>query len=568
VISASPFAVWTGVVPDASEVGRPQMSPDPLTGERFFGSERSVYRLSNVLDYELSHGTVRSALSYLHGEFYSRQDSDKDAILTGTPGSMIDISPRTGVQESTSEVDQYSAELRYSSDWDGPLQVIFGGLYWQEDAERLATTVSVTCAATIPLCTPNPNAIFPNINHTPDIAQRSLEHWSIYAQGEWSITPDLVFSAGVRHSIEDETVIGAVCGLPVNSFGRVCGDPFTTSAGTPSVFGPSSLLSDRMTVASAFAEYVTIEHEESFTTPQFVLEWSPSEDQMFYLSAARGVKPGGTSTVGAGAWFDSDLDGDTDELDYAAESLWAYELGAKSSWFDGALRSNIALFYQDYSDKQVATTIVTPSGLNAAIIENAGAARVQGAEVELSWRITDHLRLTGAYTHLNSEYTEFTFVSDSKSQIILGPGCEVVLVGTTPMCEIDLAGNSLERAPEHAAVVSLMYRRPDSIFGDNVGWYAETTVTYESERYVDQFNSRLLQEHSLTDLRFGLETEAWELGLYVTNVFDDDTIRTADVRTGDVDRYVVGGGVASGTNVLLVSLPEPRVFGARLKYRF
>ncbi|MCR6645885.1 MAG: TonB-dependent receptor [Terricaulis sp.] len=568
VISASPFAVWTGVVPDASEVGLPQMSPDPVTGQRFAGTERDAFRFSNVLDYDVGHGEVRGVVSYLHGNFYSRQDSDKDAELSGTPGSMIDVSRRTGVQESSSEVDQYTLELRYASDWDGPIQVVLGGLYWKEESERISSTVSVTCANTVALCAVNPNPVFDQIVYVPDPTTRAIEHTSFYGQVAWDISSTLSLSIGARYVSEDETVMGAVCGLPTNAFGVVCGDPYATSAATPSVYGPSSLLANRITMASAYSQYVTIDHSESYVTPQVILEWNPSDDHMLYVSASEGVKPGGTSTVGAGAWFDSDLDGDTDELAYERESVWVYEVGAKSAWLGGRLRTNAALFYQDYTNQQVATSVATPSGLNAAIIQNAGASRVYGLELEGRLRVTNHLTLSAAYTYLDAEYVDFTFASDSKSQIILGPECNVITVGTTPMCEIRLGGNKLERAPENAAVVMARYDRPDSFIGPEIGWYLEGTVTYQGERFVDQFNTRVLQDYTLTDIRFGLTSDAWTLGFFVNNVFDDDTIRQADVRTGDVDRYVVGGGVASSTNVVLVTLPDPRTYGMRLSYRF
>lgn len=207
------------------------------------------------------------------------------------------------------------------------------------------------------------------MSYTPDPTTRSIEHTSLYAQVEWEMTPSLSLSVGARYVSEDENVVGAVYGLPVNAFGRFCGDPFATSAGTPSVYGPSSLLSDRMTMASAYSRYISIDHSETYVTPQVILQWDASDDHMLYASASEGVKPGGTSTVGAGAWLDSDLDGDTDEMSYERETVWVYELGAKSAWFDRALRTNVALFYQDYTDQQVSTSIATPSGLNAAIIQ-------------------------------------------------------------------------------------------------------------------------------------------------------------------------------------------------------
>lgn len=191
-----------------------------------------------------------------------------------------------------------------------------------------------------------------------------------------------------------------------------------------------------------------------------------------------------------------------------------------------------------------------------------------GLEFESSWRVTENFRLSAAYTYLNAEYVDFTFATDTKSQIILSPSCTIVTVGSSSMCEVNLAGNRLERAPEHAAVVNARYERPESFLGADIGWYVEATVSYQGERFVDQFNSRTMQAYSLTDIRFGLTADSWSAGFYVDNVFDDDKIRQADVRTGDVDRYIVSTSIASSTNVVLVTLPDPRTYGVRLSYRF
>jgi outer membrane receptor protein involved in Fe transport len=564
VTSTASTAVWTGTVPDASEVGLPRHSPDPLTGRRFKGSERDIFRASNVISWDLGFGTITNWLGFTDGDFSNRQDSDQDAVLEGQPGSQIDTSSRMSVQSSTSKLRQYSGELRFTSDWSGPVQMTLGGLVWRERAQRAATTVSVTCARTVKGCEINPDPVFAGIDYNPDVTSRNTDHWSVYGSLDWAITDTLQFTAGARYADEHEEVTGPLCGLPVNRFGKVCGDPFATSSSTPSVFGPSSLLSDRKTVASAYSRYLNIPHDETFVTPQFTLKWTPREGRMFYASASKGVKPGGTSTVGAGAWFDSDLDGDTDELDYGAEKLWVYELGAKTAWFGNRVRTNVAVFKQQYTDKQVSSSIVTPSGLSSGVIVNAGAARTYGAEIEALWRITPRLQAGLGYTYLDSKYTEFDILTDTKSQIILSPGCTVV-AATPPLCAIDLAGMELEKAPKHSAVFTLGYNAPAAWLGSGVDWYVDGDVSYMSRRYVDQSNARTLQSYALADLRFGFTGSRWDIGFYVDNVFNDDTIRSADTKTGDVDRVLLN--LSASTSVIIVNLPEPRTFGVRVKLR-
>jgi iron complex outermembrane receptor protein len=335
----------------------------------------------------------------------------------------------------------------------------------------------------------------------------------------------------------------------------------------PPVFGPTTVLGDGKTMAAAYAKPITIESSDDFITPRFILEWKPKTDAMVYASAAKGVKPGGTSTLAVGAWLDSDHDGDTDELKYGAETLWSYELGGKFDWFDGAVRTNIAVFHQDYTDKQVVSTKSTPSGYPVGIIENAGAAVVRGVEFEGQWAVTSNLRLGVGYTFLDTEYTDFYVYTDTRSGIINGGMCEMAVIDGKKLCGTDLSGNQLEKAPKHSLVASFAYSAPLPGF-DGLEWLVEGDTTYKSERLVDQSNARMLKAYSLTNLRVGVTADQWELIGYVDNVFDDDTIRSADVKTGDVDRVLFTPPLTTSTQAVLVTLPDPRRFGVRLNYRF
>jgi outer membrane receptor protein involved in Fe transport len=566
VIGSGGYAIYSGEMPDGDSLGRPRHRPDPLTGRPFKGGDRQVFRASLVSGYEADFGQFTAWTGYTHGDNHNRQDHDQDAILTGPEGDQIDVSSRGNINEGTTNVEQFSQELRFASAWDFPVQLTVGGLYWKENSQRLSQVMTVSCATPAACPTGVVNQTRAVIS-TPDPTLRHIEHLSAYAGLEWAITDTLKISAEARYAKEEESITGSNCGLGTNRFGVVCGDPFATSSRVPPVFGPTTVLGDGKTMAAAYAKPITIESSDDFITPRFILEWKPKTDAMIYASAAKGVKPGGTSTLAVGAWLDSDHDGDTDELKYGAETLWSYELGGKFDWFDGAVRTNIAVFHQDYTDKQVVSTKSTPSGYPVGIIENAGAAVVRGVEFEGQWAVTSNLRLGVGYTFLDTEYTDFYVYTDTRSGIINGGMCEMAVIDGKKLCGTDLSGNQLEKAPKHSLVASFAYSAPLPGL-DGLEWLVEGDTTYQSERLVDQSNARMLKAYSLTNLRVGVTADQWELIGYVDNLFDDDTIRSADVKTGDVDRVLFTPPLTTSTQAVLVTLPDPRRFGVRLNYRF
>ena len=68
------------------------------------------------------------------------------------------------------------------------------------------------------------------------------------------------------------------------------------------------------------------------------------------------------------------------------------ELGLKIDALDRRLRTNIAMYYQDYKDIQLTTTRPDPVlGVPLPAIENAGKAEIKGVELEFSFLPTDNL---------------------------------------------------------------------------------------------------------------------------------------------------------------------------------
>ncbi|NJO13174.1 MAG: TonB-dependent receptor [Gammaproteobacteria bacterium] len=116
-----------------------------------------------------------------------------------------------------------------------------------------------------------------------------------------------------------------------------------------------------------------------------------------YGSVAKGYRGGGFNGASVPAQF-STYDGDT---------VWTYELGGKYASDDGRWFVASALYYNDYTDfiGQNALT-VGPGGGLVSIDLNLGDVESYGLETEVSARVTDRWRLSGALTLMHARITD------------------------------------------------------------------------------------------------------------------------------------------------------------------
>ncbi|MEC7803930.1 MAG: TonB-dependent receptor [Pseudomonadota bacterium] len=578
ILASSGVALFKGKIPDGDDLGSPVRSPDPLTGGVFPGTDRDVFRVSLIGNWDIGVGTITSYTSLTDVEGGTRQDSDGDADLDGS----IDISRRGSILEFDSSINQFSQELRFASSWDSPFQASFGGLYWTERSKRLARTTSFNCSQSLTTSTDVCNDLVGGVtessaelarqtdpNIVPYTSSRDVDHWSIYALLEWELNDQFKLTAEARYNDEEEDVVGLNCDLE-----RVpgCFDPVNPiTAFSRTMHGPSSTVRGLQNAAvyGVPAKAIT---SSDWWTPRLTAEWAPREDMLFYATASKGQKPAGTTLLLAGAWFDVDHDGSLDERRFEAEEMWSYELGGKVIWTD-TLRTNVAVFFQDYKNKQVMTSLVGPAGTAIPIIENAGAAEVWGVELESWWQPIESLGFGLSYTYLDTEYTNFLAITDSKTRIIRGGNCTITTLsdGSTS-CQVDLSGNKLEKAPENALVAQVAYQAPVPSAG-NAALLVEADVIYQSERFGAQENYRTLDEYTVANLRFGLAADTWKVLFYINNLLDDDTVKRATTKTGSVDRthpqYDSNPNkVRSSTNAVSADLPDPRTYGIRVSFDF
>ena len=563
-------------------------SQNPFSGGDFPGSERQLLRGSIVAQWSFDAGTLSSYTGYSDADFTFFQDSDFDAV----PVSGLDTALRSSVFDYSNTTQQLSQELRWQSDLDGVFNYAVGALYWKEEADQIARSIDLFCLPTVqagafgpgspplpPSCGPNTGtAALPLVDVVPRLQAREIESLSAYALLEFQFTERLKFTAEARFSDESEKVVGVDCALATVG-GIPCAD--VTFPGQ-SITVPSQVITydfytpgNNGRIRQAPGRAANIESSENFVTPRVTLEFKATDDMMLYATVGKGVKPGGYSTVTGGGWQDANFDCTPatlatcyDEFRYKAENLIDYELGAKTEWFDGRLRVNPGFFFFDYSDKQVGSQLVVN---NVAIgrITNAGKAEVKGLDLDMNWAATENLLFHLNYTFLDGEYTDFPIVSNSPTDAARFGSCPRSAGNEFRVCEINLKGNKLERAPDHSLSLSARYSRPlASLFGGDARWFIEGDSQIQSERYEDQWNSRTMESYSLFNLRFGITSERWDALVYVNNVTDDDTVLSTNSSPGNVEVGLVEPFKFSPADTSQASIPDPRIVGVRFSYRF
>jgi len=460
----------------------------------------------------------------------------------------------------------------------------------------------------------------------PSPADRDTDHKSAYFQLEWAVADALTLNFEGRYNDEQTDVFGPIFydpdsaggpgGLnPCGIFFRPC-EPFSEDYEFADQFDPVAdptllgaipekcLRTDPAGVARSIAFgpqddanddgvpndgvdlfnpwcVDSLTQNQTWFLPSVTVDWRVTDDALVYFKWSKSQKPGGFSLLTVGS-----VGLDRDLAEFKPEKMTVWETGAKSEWLDRTLRVNGAVFFQDYTDKQALTSEVVNDRL-VSKIENAGSAEVWGAEIEVTWQpeaefLGGAWLLTGGYTWLDTEYTDFRVNSTSAVRAASAGNCTPRRSdpnGPFNLCEISYTGNSLEDAADGAFAGSIRYDRQVT---SAIGLYIETDVQWTDKRFTDIENAAFVQAFWNTDLRIGLQGENWEVLAYVNNLFDDDTVRFTGGGPGLGCCFVLGSGIdfsgaePPAADTVMVDLPlyasaflpPPRVVGMRASYRF
>jgi outer membrane receptor protein involved in Fe transport len=537
------YGQWLGTVPkvSASDIN---LSISERTNAPFEGSKDETLLAYVKLDWDLGSVTFKSNTSYLDNEASLQEDAEyQDGVGTVFMGVGLSLANDYFDETDSTYINQeFTLE---SNDWDRGSWLV-GIQYFRDDTKNVDQSLgwyNDPFIVFVPgLCGSNPFQAACSFADSaaagvpPKITERDTDSRSIFGLVNYDITDKLSVTAEARYIRDEITVTTNTAIDRVSQY--ILNVPIDFSFGAPPV------LPARDTQSS------------NTINPRLALDYSLNDDVLFYGSAAKGTKPAGFGT----AQFATPQNARIDQ-----EKLYAYEIGAKTSWADGALQANIAVFYNDYQDRQVGVTVVDPNtGWPAAGIVNAAEATTQGLEVDITWRPIDELTLALAYSFTDAEWDDFNYTTIRAQSGDVVDGKDMAICGNA---QGDCSGAQLAGVPENAMTLIGNYTAPLS---GELEWFVNIIGSYQDERALfDRVDTAFVDSFWNWDAQIGLQTEQWTVQLYSTNLLDDETPRWAqgyqDFRDG---MYGGGFGGEPRDESVFAFLPPPRQIGLRASYRF
>ncbi|MEM7612666.1 MAG: TonB-dependent receptor [Pseudomonadota bacterium] len=393
------------------------------------------------------------------------------------------------------ESEQFSQDIQIASNTDSPFQWITGLFYLTEDSEGLYA---------IPL---GPAFVPPGGFTVVFDGTNETEAFGVFAEGSYDFG-DFTVTAGVRYSDESKDATLA----------------------TPLFEGDTTFPVQRQ--------------DDSFDaiTPRFVIEYRAADNINLHGSATRGFKSGGYSL----------LDNPINAFD--EETIWAYEVGAKTQFAQNRMRFNVSAFVYDYEDQQLSqvTNLATQTS-------NAGSSSIWGLEAEFSALVGDYLRLDGNIAFLDTEFDEFCTTDTRNTALALDPGnCTFDDGAGGTFVTPNLAGNELPRAPDLTAFLAATYERS---LTNTLDGFVRAEWQHTGDQFFSVFNRPNVAQdaYDLFNASIGVSASdgRWNARLWVRNLADEEYFSNL-FESGVTDALVIPQGFAG----------PPRTWGVSVGFNF
>lgn len=320
---------------------------------------------------------------------------------------------------------------------------------------------------------------------------------SVFGAATVNATDRLRVNLGLRYSIVDKDAFRSlVYGIA---------DPIDLRPETFTPGDPAASEALNAILGSSTADFTIPSRRDKKLMPSAGLQYDLSPDITAYGSYTKGFKAGGFSGGSTGGTFEP-------------ETVDAFEVGLKGSVLDRRLTFSLAAFHSEYDDLQESVVEVLPSGSARVSVANAAAARSQGVELGLSWRLADWLTARTELAWLDATYQNYPSAPCSSIQNVLGEAAGCI------DSRQDLSGKRRAFAPEYSGNFSLDAVAP---VGDGMVVTITPSMYFSSWFYQSATADDLMRQsgYAKVDLRVGLgaEDESWELAFIGKNLTDHTT---------------------------------------------
>ncbi len=370
------------------------LSPSGFTQARWFNVPEGGYDAwalySIALNWKTGFGELVSSTAYFTRKVNETEDESDfvyAAITAGAGGS-----PQPGGIQEIKDYQRFVEEVRFASDLKGPIQFVVGGFYSDFHGR-------------LPLAAYYPGATVPGFDAT------------LLGPGGGELTPgypNLIFASDFHTDIKEPAAFGEVSYQPIDALKLTAGLRWYQVKDSASGYEEGAATGGGPAIVSP--PFTTT---ESGVNPKFEADYHVTPDDMIYVNAAKGFRPGGLVPIvppgqpGTGTDCVASLKQTNpnitiaDTRSFHSDSLWSYELGTKTSWFDRRLTFDAAGFYIKW--KNIQQNIFLSCGFQ--YVANAGAAVSKGGEMELRAKPTEPLELSLGAGYQNAKITESSAAS-------------------------------------------------------------------------------------------------------------------------------------------------------------
>jgi iron complex outermembrane recepter protein len=293
-----------------------------------------------------------------------------------------------------------------------------------------------------------------------------------------------------------------------------------------------SHLTDKLTlVTGARVEYFSaiyddstalgIKTNETLFGGKVGLNYQANKNHLFYTNLSRGYKSGGVNNDRALA---------ASQRVFDTEYNISLEAGAKSSWIDGRLITNFALFYTDRRNAQVKNSVPLGVGTFVDFIGNASTAIHKGIEASLDWFVTDKVRLMGALGLLDATFDEHAVQG------------------------INFDGRQVAHAPNY------MFSLGAELYPTSA-WTIRANVEGKDDFYFSDSHNAESNAFAVVNASADYRhSKHWKVSVWARNLFDKDYATRG---------FFFGNNPAKDyINETYVQLAEPRVAGMTVTYDY
>jgi iron complex outermembrane recepter protein len=463
-----------------------------------------TFTLSNLTaKYSAAAFELLSSTSYFDRKREDVEDISTVALFFFQPPGIQDTlvpGPYTTDQRNHAFVE----ELRFTTLSEGPWRLVLGAFY--SDSTSNLGTLSEGPGFSAQTGFPIVNDIF-STSHT----HVTTTEKALFGELSWEPIEGLTLTLGARGFDSETESYGSRGGFAV--------DP----PPNPPPFG------DVGEVLSPITQ------SETGINPKVLVSWQATDDALLYVTAAKGFRPGGVNGPFPLGFCGADLATlgiSRPPETFEADSLWNYEVGAKTRWNDGRLTLNAAAYQVDWSDVQQEAAL--PCGFS--FLGNFGSAESRGAELELTASVGAGLVLSAGAGYNKAELT--------------GAGLPGLAGGP---------GDPLQNAPEWTISSSADYTIPVGTTytaGFTLG-YQYTSEVFGS---FDPNNADFRRPgYSTMQLNARLGNEKYEYSLFVNNLTD---VKAETAFAGSAALDFPGG------DVRMVVPIRPRTIGLKVAVKF